>query len=45
MVEREIRKVEKPETLQDFEELQGEVWPGSQVDIVPTHILLAAINT
>jgi predicted GNAT superfamily acetyltransferase len=44
MADWEIRKVDGSEPLQEFEELQDEVWPGSHVDIVPAHMLLAAIH-
>ena len=37
----QIRALVSPEDMQLAEDLQIKVWPGSQVDVVPAHILLA----
>ena len=39
----EIHQLETPESLQGIEELQDVIWPGSMREIVPVHMLLAAI--
>ncbi|MEW6716337.1 MAG: GNAT family N-acetyltransferase [Chloroflexota bacterium] len=39
-----IRLLEKPEEMQAIEELQRVVWPGSETDIVPAHLLLTAAH-
>jgi predicted GNAT superfamily acetyltransferase len=40
----EIHQLESPESLQGIEELQAMIWPGSQREIVPIHMFLAAIH-
>lgn len=40
----EIHQLETPESLQGIDDLQEEIWPGSQGEIVPFHMLLAAIH-
>ena len=40
----EICQLENPESLQKIEELQDLIWPGSQKEIVPIHMFLAAIH-
>ncbi len=39
----EICQLETPESLHPIEELQGLIWAGSQHEIVPIHMFLAAI--
>lgn len=39
-----IRLIETPEELTAVEELQRQVWPGSETDIVPAHLLITAIH-
>ena len=39
-----LRALETPEELTSVEELQRLVWPGNETDIVPVHMLLAAIH-
>lgn len=39
-----IRIIEKPEEFTAVEDLQRQVWPGSDVDIVPAHVLLASAH-
>lgn len=39
-----IRILESPEEMEAVEELQRIVWPGSELDIVPGHMLLAACH-
>ena len=41
---RNIRILETPEQMRAVEELQRRVWPGSETEIVPAHILLAAAH-
>jgi predicted GNAT superfamily acetyltransferase len=40
----EIIKLGSPESLEEVEKLQAVVWSGSPIDIVPVHVLLAAIH-
>ncbi len=44
MAEWTIRLLETPEEMTAVEELQRLVWPGSETDVIPTHMLLAAIH-
>jgi predicted GNAT superfamily acetyltransferase len=44
MPEWEIHQLESPESLQAIEEFQDAIWPGSQREIVPIHVLLASIH-
>ncbi len=39
-----IRILETPEEIALVEDLQRQVWPGNETEIVPAHILLAAIH-
>lgn len=39
-----IRILEKPEEMQEAEELQRLVWPGSETDIVPLHVLITVAH-
>lgn len=39
-----LRILDKPEEMEAIEHLQGLVWPGSETDIVPAHMLLAAAH-
>jgi predicted GNAT superfamily acetyltransferase len=39
-----LRILETPGEMQAVERLQGLVWPGSEIDVVPAHLLLAAAH-
>ncbi len=39
-----IRHIETPEDMTAIEALQREVWPGSETDVVPAHVLITAIH-
>ena len=39
-----IRILESPDEMRQVEELQRLVWPGSELDVVPAHMLLAAVH-
>lgn len=39
-----IKLLESPEDMTLVEELQRAVWPGSETDVVPAHIFMAAIH-
>jgi predicted GNAT superfamily acetyltransferase len=39
-----IRLIETPEEMRLVEELQREVWPGSETDVVPLHMLVTAVH-
>jgi predicted GNAT superfamily acetyltransferase len=39
-----IRLLESPEDMAAAEELQRVVWPGSETEVVPTHLLITAIH-
>ncbi len=39
-----LRVLETPEDMAAVEALQREVWPGSETDVVPTHLLLTAAH-
>jgi len=39
-----IRLIETPEELRLVEELQQAVWPGSDIDVVPMHMLITAVH-
>ncbi len=39
-----IRLMETPEDMRLIEELQREVWPGSETDVVPLHMLITAVH-
>lgn len=40
----DIRLLETPEDLELVEDLQREVWPGSETDVVPMHMLITAVH-
>ncbi len=40
----QIRLIESPEELLAVEELQRLVWPGNETDVVPVHLLRAAVD-
>jgi len=40
----ELRIIEAPAEFEAVEALQRQVWPGNETDIVPGHILLAAVH-
>lgn len=44
MPEWRIRLLESPEDMALAEELQRQVWPGSETDIVPAHVLLTVAH-
>jgi predicted GNAT superfamily acetyltransferase len=39
-----IKLLESPEDMASVEELQRTVWPGSETDIVPAHLLITAMH-
>lgn len=39
-----IRLIETPEEMRLVEEIQRDVWPGSETDVVPLHLLVTAIH-
>jgi predicted GNAT superfamily acetyltransferase len=39
-----IHVLETPEEMSAVEDLQRQVWPGSETDIVPAHLLIAAVH-
>lgn len=39
-----IRLIETPEEINEVEELQRLVWPGSETDVVPAHLLITAVH-
>ncbi len=39
-----IRLIETPEEMAAVEELQRLVWPGSETDVVPAHMLITAVH-
>ena len=39
-----IRILESPEDMTSVEELQRAVWPGSETDVVPAHLLITAMH-
>lgn len=39
-----IRLIESPEEMRLVEQIQREVWPGSETDVVPLHMLITAIH-
>ena len=39
-----IRLLESPEDMTSVEELQRAVWPGSETDVVPAHMLITAVH-
>ena len=44
MAEYSIRLLESPEDMVAVEELQRIVWPGSETEVVPTHMLITAVH-
>jgi predicted GNAT superfamily acetyltransferase len=40
-----LRILETPQELEALESLQRSVWPGNETDIVPMHMLLAAVHS
>lgn len=44
MAEYSIRLLESPEDMTVAEDLQRIVWPGSETEIVPTHVLITVIH-
>ena len=39
-----LRILETPQEMSAVEELQRQVWPGDETDVVPTHMLLAVVH-
>jgi predicted GNAT superfamily acetyltransferase len=39
-----IRLLETPEEIEQVEQLQRLVWPGSDIDVIPAHVLLTAAH-
>src|SRR5258706_1565690 len=39
-----IKILETPEEMTAVEDLQRTVWPGSETDVVPAHVFIAAIH-
>ncbi|NOH01503.1 MAG: GNAT family N-acetyltransferase [Chloroflexi bacterium] len=39
-----IRLLETPEDIRLVEQLQREIWPGSETDVVPLHLLITAVH-
>ena len=39
-----IKIIDSPEEMTAVEELQRAVWPGSETDVVPAHMFIAAIH-
>jgi predicted GNAT superfamily acetyltransferase len=39
-----IRLLESPEDMTEVESLQRAVWPGSETDVVPAHMLITAVH-
>ena len=39
-----IKILETPEEMTAVEELQRAVWPGSEIDVVPAHVFIAAVH-
>ena len=44
MVDYVIRLLETPEDMAAVEELQRKVWPGSETEVIPTHLLITAVH-
>lgn len=44
MAEWQLKILETPQEMNAVEELQGIVWPGSEVEIVPAHLLITAAH-
>lgn len=39
-----LRILESPADMEAVEELEREIWPGSETDVIPSHLLLAAVH-
>ncbi|HRQ32131.1 MAG TPA: hypothetical protein PLM89_03400, partial [Anaerolineales bacterium] len=39
-----IKLIETPEEMIAIETLQREIWPGSETDVVPVHVLMTAVH-
>jgi predicted GNAT superfamily acetyltransferase len=39
-----IRILDTPEELEKIEDLERVIWPGSETDVIPSHLLLAAVH-
>lgn len=39
-----IKILETPEEMNAIEDLQRQVWPGSETDVVPAHVLITAVH-
>lgn len=44
MTQFQIRLIETPEEMRLVEEVQRQVWPGSETDVVPLHMLITAAH-
>lgn len=44
MPDLDIRLLDSAPAMEGIEDLQAKIWPGSAVEIVPTHVLLAAVH-
>ena len=44
MTDLQIRLIDTPEEMRLVEGLQREVWPGSETDVVPLHMLITAVH-
>jgi len=44
MTDFQIHLIETPEEMRLVEQLQRDVWPGSETDVVPLHILITAVH-
>jgi predicted GNAT superfamily acetyltransferase len=44
MTDYAIRLLESPEDMNAVESLQRIVWPGSEIDVVPAHLLITAVH-
>jgi predicted GNAT superfamily acetyltransferase len=44
MAEWTIRLLETPEEMTAVEDLQRQIWTGSETDVIPSHMLLAAVH-
>ncbi len=44
MSDLQIRLIETPEEMRLIEQLQRDVWPGSETDVVPLHMLITTVH-
>ncbi len=44
MTDFQIHLIETPEEMRLVEQLQRDVWPGSETDVVPLHMLITAVH-